>query len=112
MGPMPDRPRIRSATGPAGAPLRIPGMDPSTQTAPSPACSTGRTDARAVAGVLPSGVLLAVGHALAGLIDTVSPPYLAVAASVVDRSPAAVREATIDALGTADKPALLLGLAV
>ncbi len=109
---MPDRPRIRSATGPAGAPLRIPGMDTSTQTAPSPGRSIGRTVARAVAGVLTSGVVLAVGHALAGLIDTGSSPFLAVADSVVDRSPAAVREATIDALGTADKPALLLGLAV
>lgn len=40
-----------------------------------------------------------------------SSPFLAVADSVVDRAPAAVREVTIDALGTADKPALMAGLA-
>ena len=65
-----------------------------------------------VAGLLATGVALAVGHAVAGVLDPRSSPFLAVADSVVDRAPSAVREATIDALGTADKPALLLGLAV
>lgn len=65
-----------------------------------------------IAGLLATGSAVAVGHAVAGLIDAGASPYLAVADSVVDRAPAPVREATIDALGTADKPALLVGLAV
>lgn len=68
--------------------------------------------ARLVAGLLATGVTLAVGHAVAGFVAPGSSPFLAVADSVVDRAPAAVREVTIDALGTADKPALLIGLAV
>ncbi|MDX2356425.1 molybdopterin-dependent oxidoreductase [Dietzia sp. PP-33] len=68
--------------------------------------------ARISAGLLSTGVALAVGHAIAGLIAPGSSPFLAVADSVVDRAPSAVREATIDALGTADKPALLISLAV
>ncbi|WP_299023519.1 molybdopterin-dependent oxidoreductase [uncultured Dietzia sp.] len=68
--------------------------------------------ARAIAGLLATGVALAVGHAIAGTLDSRSSPFLAVADTVVDRAPAVVREATIDALGTADKPALLLGLSV
>ena len=68
--------------------------------------------ARAVSGLLATGVTLAVGHAVAGAVSPGSSPFLAVADSVVDRAPAAVREVTIDALGTADKPALMIGLAV
>ena len=68
--------------------------------------------ARVTAGLLATGVVLAVGHAVAGVVDPRSSPFLAVADSVVDRAPSAVREATIDALGTADKPALLIGLSV
>ena len=71
-----------------------------------------RIAARAAAGLIATGMALAVGHAAAGVTAPGSSPFLAVADSVVDRAPAAVREATIDALGTADKPALLLGLAV
>lgn len=67
---------------------------------------------RALAGLLASGVALAVGHAVAGFVDFRSSPFLAVSDSVIDRAPAFVREATIDALGTADKPALLIGLSV
>lgn len=68
--------------------------------------------ARATAGILTTGVVLAVGHAVAAAIDPGSSPFLAVADTVVDRVPAPVREATIDALGTADKPVLLISLAV
>lgn len=67
---------------------------------------------RAVSGLLAVGVALAVGHAVGGLLDPAASPFFAVADSVVDRAPAPVREATIDALGTADKPVLLAGLAV
>ncbi|WP_245847606.1 molybdopterin-dependent oxidoreductase [Dietzia natronolimnaea] len=70
-----------------------------------------RVTAQIAAGILSTGIALAVGHAVAGLVAPGSSPFLAVADSVVDRAPAAVREATIDALGTADKPALLLSLA-
>ena len=68
--------------------------------------------ARIAAGLLATGTAVAVGHAVAGFVAPGSSPFLAVADSVVDRAPSAVREATIDALGTADKPALLIGLAV
>lgn len=70
-----------------------------------------RVTAQISAGILSTGIALAVGHAIAGLVAPGSSPFLAVADSVVDRAPAAVREATIDALGTADKPALLISLA-
>ncbi|MEH6821306.1 MAG: molybdopterin-dependent oxidoreductase [Dietzia psychralcaliphila] len=70
-----------------------------------------RVTAQISAGILSTGVALAVGHAVAGLVAPGSSPFLAVADSVVDRAPSAVREATIDALGTADKPALLISLA-
>ena len=68
--------------------------------------------ARVISGVLATGVALTVGHAIAPAVDSASSPFLAVADSVVDRAPAAVREATIDALGTADKPVLLISLVV
>lgn len=68
--------------------------------------------ARILSGVLATGVTLAVGHAVSGPINPGSSPYLAVADSVVARAPTAIRERAIDALGTADKPALLIGLAV
>lgn len=75
--------------------------------------ATGSTAAaRALSGLLSVGVALSLGHAIAASVDTASSPFLAVADSVVDRAPAAVRELTIDALGTADKPALLIGLSV
>lgn len=67
---------------------------------------------RLLAGILATGVSVSVGHGLAAAIDPGASPFFAVADSVVDRVPAPVREATIDALGTADKPALLAGLAV
>ncbi|MBS7547790.1 molybdopterin-dependent oxidoreductase [Dietzia massiliensis] len=70
-----------------------------------------RAVARAASGLLATGLAVAVGHAMAGFVAPGSSPFLAVADSVVDRAPAAVREVTIDALGTADKPALMLGLA-
>ena len=65
-----------------------------------------------MSGVLAVGVALSLGHAIAAAFDTAASPFLAVADSVVDRAPAAVREMTIDTLGTADKPALLIGLSV
>ena len=84
--------------------LRTPYVDTKQ---PSP-----RVTARISAGLLSTGIALSVGHAIAGLVAPGSSPFLAVADSVVDRAPSAVREATIDALGTADKPALLISLAV
>ncbi|MBB1021728.1 oxidoreductase, partial [Dietzia sp. E1] len=70
-----------------------------------------RAVARAASGLLATGLAVAVGHAVAGVVAPGSSPFLAVADSVVDRAPAAVRKVTIDALGTADKPALMIGLA-
>lgn len=89
-------------------PPRATGTASAAATATATACAM----ARVVSGILATGVALAVGHAIAAAIDSSASPFLAVADSVVDRAPAPVREATIDALGTADKPALLIGLAV
>ena len=82
-----------------GRPVRRPGHLPAAP-------------ARALSGLLAVGVALSIGHAAAVAVDTASSPFLAVADSVVDHAPAPVREATIDLLGTADKPALLIGLSV
>lgn len=68
--------------------------------------------ARALSGLLAVGIALSLGHAIAAAVDLAASPFIAVADSVVDRAPAPVRELTIDALGTADKPALLIGLSV
>ncbi|GLB63059.1 putative oxidoreductase [Dietzia sp. NCCP-2495] len=62
--------------------------------------------------MLAVGISLSIGHAVAAAVDSSSSPFLAVADSVVDHAPAPVRELTIDLLGTADKPALLIGLSL
>jgi len=61
----------------------------------------------AVAGLLASAVALAGGELAAGLSGGLS-PVVAVADIVVDYAPGGLVKAAIDALGTRDKPALLI----
>ena len=64
-----------SPTGPTAAPLRTPDVKTGQQHPP--------VAARAIAGLLATGVALAVGHAIAGALDSRSSPFLAVADTVV-----------------------------
>ncbi|MCI3925889.1 molybdopterin-dependent oxidoreductase [Paenibacillus sp. TRM 82003] len=70
----------------------------------------------ALSGVLAAGVTVGVGRLVAGLpLGGLSPsaaPLLVVGDAVVDRVPAAVKDAAISAFGTADKPVLLATIAV
>ena len=63
----------------------------------------------AVAGLLASAVALAVGELAAGLTGGLS-LVVAVADVAVDYAPGGLVKAAIDALGTRDKPALLIGV--
>ena len=65
----------------------------------------------AVAGLLASAVALAGGELAAGLSGGTS-PVVAVADVVVDYAPGRLVKAAIEALGTRDKPALLIGVTV
>ena len=63
-----------------------------------------------VSGLLAGAAGLAVGEVLGRLLPGATSPVLAVAARVVDLTPAAVRGPAIDAVGAADKPLLLAGV--
>ena len=69
---------------------------------------TGRAPA-ALAGMLAAGVALGVGELVAGPFDSVPSPVTAVGRVVIDLAPRAVRDGGIEAFGTADKPALVIG---
>lgn len=66
----------------------------------------------AVSGVVAVASGLAVGELVAVGIAQFASPYRAVAAFLVDHAPAFAREFAIDRFGTADKPALLAGMAL
>lgn len=68
--------------------------------------------AAALTGVLAVTAALAAGHLTAGavLVPGAS-PFLAVGNAAIDRTPAPVKDFAIDTFGTADKPALLTGMA-
>lgn len=67
---------------------------------------------RAVLGVLSAAVVAALGHLLAFFIAPGASPVAAVADAMVAQAPAPMREFAISTFGTADKPALLIGIAV
>ena len=71
-----------------------------------------RGGARALAGMLAFAVTAGVGHLVGVLIDPRSSPVLAVANTVVDLTPAPLREFAITTFGTSDKLALFTGLAI
>lgn len=66
----------------------------------------------AIAGILGAAIALAIGEFLSGLSKAV--PSLVVSAGdwVIDSAPGAVERWAIDTLGTADKPALVIGTIV
>ena len=66
----------------------------------------------AAAGVVGAAVSLGAGELLAALLDGVPSPVVAVGDLVIDSAPVVVRERAIEALGTADKPALVVGIVV
>lgn len=67
---------------------------------------------RAAAGVLASAGSLAAGRFGAQLLPGTADPVAAVGRQVIDLAPAGLREAAVGAVGTADKPLLLLGTAL
>ena len=67
----------------------------------------------AVSGVLAVAAALGAGHIVAGLtLVADASPFLAVGNAAIDRTPAPIKDFAIDKFGTADKPALLIGMAV
>ena len=67
----------------------------------------------AVGGILAVAAALGAGHFVAGLtLVAEASPFLAVGNAAIDRTPAVVKDFAIDTFGTADKPALLIGMAV
>ncbi|MED5803391.1 molybdopterin-dependent oxidoreductase [Gordonia sp. Z-3] len=66
----------------------------------------------AVAGVCSVAAGVATGELVAALVSPYASPYQAVAAFLVDQAPAFAREWAIDTFGTADKPALMVGVGV
>jgi DMSO/TMAO reductase YedYZ molybdopterin-dependent catalytic subunit len=66
----------------------------------------------AVAGAVAAAVALGISELLAGLLPSTPSLVLAVGDRVVDLVPPALRERAIALFGTADKPALLVGIVV
>lgn len=64
----------------------------------------------AVAGVVAGGVSLAVGELVAGIGQSRRAPVIAVGELVIDVAPRPVKDFAIDAFGTNDKLALLIGI--
>jgi DMSO/TMAO reductase YedYZ molybdopterin-dependent catalytic subunit len=82
------------------------------RTAPAhPAAHSGRI-APAVCGVLAAAVALAQSELLAGIIPGAPSLVLAVGARIVALVPPPVRDFAVAVFGTADKPALLVGIVV
>lgn len=67
---------------------------------------------RAIAGVAATGLGLAAGQLLGVLLDPASAPLVAVGSAVIDLAPPQLKEWAVSTVGTADKPLLLLTVAV
>ncbi|HZD18131.1 MAG TPA: molybdopterin-binding oxidoreductase, partial [Actinomycetota bacterium] len=68
--------------------------------------------AAAVAGALGAAAALGVGELLASVLSAVPSLVVGVGALVVDLVPAPLEDFAIRTFGTADKPALLIGIVV
>jgi DMSO/TMAO reductase YedYZ molybdopterin-dependent catalytic subunit len=66
----------------------------------------------ALAGIAAAGAGVAAGQLLGAALDPGSAPLVAVGSAVIDLAPPALKEWAVATLGTADKPVLLLGIAV
>jgi DMSO/TMAO reductase YedYZ molybdopterin-dependent catalytic subunit len=71
-----------------------------------------RVGGRALSGALAAGVALGAGELLAGVFPGLPSLLDAVGGRVIDAAPPALKDTAIGALGTADKPALLIGIVV
>ncbi|HUH08023.1 MAG TPA: sulfite oxidase [Egibacteraceae bacterium] len=65
-----------------------------------------------VAGALSAALALGIAELLASVVPRVSSVVVAVGAGVIDLAPPRFKDAAISLLGTADKPALILGIVV
>lgn len=69
--------------------------------------------AAALTGLLAVAAALGAGHLVAGLgLTPTASPFFAVGDAAIDRTPAPVKDFAIETFGTADKAALLVGMAV
>jgi len=69
--------------------------------------------AAAITGFVAVAAALGAGHLMAGiLLQPGASPFLAVGNAAIDRTPAPIKDFAISTFGTADKPALLIGMAV
>lgn len=84
----------------------------STQAAAPPTVPVSRSRYAAAAGVVAVGAAVVVGETLAGLVSPSLSPLTAVGGSVIDAVPPGVKEWAISLFGTADKAALLVGMAL
>ena len=66
----------------------------------------------ALSGVLAATAGTAAGHLVAALVNPGASPVVAVGATVVDATPTPVKEWAVSTLGTADKPVLLVSVAL
>lgn len=64
-----------------------------------------------IAGAIGALSAIAVGELISGLVTSIGSPLEAVGNWVIDNVPPAIKDWAIDLLGTADKPALLIGIA-
>ena len=62
---------------------------------------------RALAGVVAALAAVGVGHGVAGLIDPVASPILAVGSTLIDAAPTPAKEFAVRTFGTYDKPILI-----
>lgn len=65
-----------------------------------------------IAGLLAALAALAIGELVAGLLTLPVSPVEAVGALVIDVVPPAIKDLAIELFGTADKPALIVGIAI
>ncbi|HLL61923.1 MAG TPA: molybdopterin-dependent oxidoreductase [Propionibacteriaceae bacterium] len=71
------------------------------------AVTTPPAPLRALAGVLCALAAVGVGHGVAGLIDPVASPILAVGSTLIDAAPTPAKEFAVRTFGTYDKPILI-----
>ncbi|HEY5821324.1 MAG TPA: molybdopterin-dependent oxidoreductase [Propionibacteriaceae bacterium] len=73
----------------------------------NPATTQPRAVLRVVAGVVAALAAVGVGHGVAGLINPVASPIIAVGSTLIDAAPTPAKEFAVRTFGTNDKPILL-----
>src|SRR5688572_88779 len=66
---------------------------------------------RALAGVVAALAAVGVGHGVAGLLNPVASPLIAVGSTLIDAAPTPAKEFAVRTFGTYDKPILLGSIA-